>query len=166
MQGNGFVIRDFQLSDARPLAEIEFDPEVKQFLALPDKSMREWIEGIERLGIGGWTIQLEGGSVAGSASLSSAKRKGDCELRIVIGKQFCGRSLGGRVAKLLVQFAFEVMAAKTIVAVVHPENHASLRLVRSLGFRRRAVLQAPAPSWQVGHYIYRLTKKGYNAALV
>ncbi|MGE5492267.1 MAG: GNAT family N-acetyltransferase [Actinomycetota bacterium] len=163
--GIGFIIREFQASDAEPIAEIEFDPTVKRYLALPEGSKRDWIEQVRRLGLYGWIVQSEDGQIAGSASLNRAKRKGDAELRLVIGRQSWGMSLGSKVARRLVQVAFEDLSAKAIVAVVHPDNQASLRLVRSLRFRRRDVVREPAPPWQVGHYIYRLTRRAYNSSL-
>ena len=69
------------------------------------------------------------------------------------------------MAASIVQLAFEQLSAKAIVAVVHPENKAGLRLVRSLGFRRRGLTKAPCPEWQVVHYIYRLPRNVYNQQL-
>ena len=158
---NGFELRVFQLSDAEPLAEIEFDPEVKQFLAIPAKRKDDWIEGIRNLGISGWVIQTDG-QVAGSASIKLANLRGDRELRIVIGRAFWGRALGTRVAAVVIKVAFEQLSAKAVIGVVHPENKASLRLLRLFKFRRRGVVQDHKPPWQYGHFIYRLTRKAYS----
>jgi len=162
LRGDGFILREFLPPDAQALAAIEFDPDVKRYLAVPDKPRSEWIENIQRVGIRGWVVQRDDGQVAGSASLDRARRKGDGELRIVIGKDFWGQALGSKVAKLLIQVAFEQLSAKAIIGVVHPDNKASLRLVRLFRFRRRGVKQDPDPQWQLGHYIYRLTKRAYN----
>jgi RimJ/RimL family protein N-acetyltransferase len=162
IQSNGFILREFQQSDAMALSEIEFDPDVKRYLALPDKPKNEWIKGVQHNGIDGWVIQVEDSLlIAGCASLLRAKRKGDGELRIVIGNTF-RKGLGTDVAKLLIKIGFEQLSAKAIVGIVHPENTKSLRIVRRLRFRRRGKVQEPAPQWQIGHYIYRLTEGVYN----
>lgn len=162
IQGNGFVLREFVAADAHALADIEFDPEVKRFLAVPNKPKEKWIEDVCRIGIRGWVIEAQDGQFTGTASLSRARRKGDAEIRIVIGKQFWERRLGSSVAELLVSVAFEQLSAKAIVGVVHPENLASLRLLRALHFRRRGVMHEASEPWQVGHLVYRLTKRAYN----
>ena len=78
IQGNGFVLREFHQSDAKNLADIEFDPDVKRFLAVPAKAKDKWTEELRSLGIRGWVIQVDG-QTAGCASLGRAKRKGDGE---------------------------------------------------------------------------------------
>ena len=161
IEGDGFILRQFEDEDAEAIAEIEFDSEVKRFLALPTRPRSEWIREVKNLGIRGWVIQMPDGRIAGNAALDRAQ-KGVGELRVVIGKPFWGSGLGRKVAGRIVQVAFEQLSAKAIVAVVHPKNKASLRLVRSLGFRRRGLAKAPCPEWQVGHYIYRLPRNVYN----
>lgn len=138
IQGNGFVLREFHQSDAKNLADIEFDPDVKRFLAVPAKSKVKWTEEL---------------------------RRGDGELRIVIRQAFWGQALGSKVTSLLIQIAFEQLAAKTIIGVVHPENKASLRLLHLFRFRRREVVQDSEPLWQRGHLIYRLTRAAYNSSI-
>ena len=61
---------------------------------------------------------------------------------------------------MLVHLAFKRLNAKALVAIVHPENKASLRMVRVLGFRRRSVVAED--SWKTGHYVYRLPRNVYN----
>ena len=56
IQGDGFVLRKFLPSDAQALANLELDPEVKQFLALPEKPGNDRLEAVQELGIRGWVI--------------------------------------------------------------------------------------------------------------
>jgi [ribosomal protein S5]-alanine N-acetyltransferase len=162
IQLDGLLLRKFRSPDAPALAEIEFDPDVKRYLAVPGRSKDDWIESVRIDGIRGVVIETDVGQVAGCASIDQAKRRGDGELRIVIGKPFWGNAFGTKVAKALIQAAFEQMSAKAIIGVVHPKNVASLRLLRSFKFRRRGVVTNLEPSWQHGHYVYRLTKGAYD----
>ncbi len=166
IRGSEFRLREFIPDDAPLLADIEFDPEVKQFLAVPNKPKDKWIIDVRRDGIRGWVIETDDGYVAGSASLTRAKRKGDAELRIVIGRTFWGRALGSRVAELLLRVAFNDLSARAVIGVVHPKHIASIRLLRSLRFRRRGVANDSSAPWQVGHFVYRLTRGAYNTVLV
>ena len=164
IQGNGFTLRKFVATDAQALAEIEFDPKAKQFLAIPSKSRQKWIEHVRRIGIDGWAVEIQDGQFAGTASITRAtpRRTGVAEIRIVLGRQFWGHGLGIKVAELLVSIAFVQLSAKAIVGVVNPENRASLKILRSLHFRRRGVVSNAFPAWQAGHLIYRLTRRAYN----
>jgi RimJ/RimL family protein N-acetyltransferase len=143
IQGQGFVVRDFAASDIQALADIEFDPLVKRYLAIPDKRKDEWVKAFDIRVATGWAVVVDNRTVAGRASLTRAERKGDAELAIVISRAFWGYGLGTKVATLLVGVAFEQLDAKAVVCVVHPENRASLRLLRLLHFRRRGILFAP-----------------------
>jgi RimJ/RimL family protein N-acetyltransferase len=162
IQLDRLLLREFRPRDAPELAEIEFDHEVKRYLAIPERSKDDWVRSVKNDGIRGLVIETEVGEVAGCASIDQAGRIGDGELRIVIGKSFWGKAYGAKVAKALIQAAFEQMSAKAIMGVVHPQNVASLRLLRSLQFRRRSVVTNLDPSWQHGHYVYRLTKAAYD----
>ena len=165
IQDEGFTLREFVPVDTECLADIEFDPAVKRYLAMPNKPKEEWIESVRRVGIRGWVIETEDGQLVGRAELVRAKRKGDAEIRVVIGKRFWGRAFGSRAAALLVRIAFEQLSAKAVIGIVHPENRASLRLLRSLHFRRRGVVPEKAESWDVGHLVYRLSRRAYNPSL-
>lgn len=159
--GEGFALRSFTRSDAERLAEIEFDAEVKRFLARPKKDKPQWIREFDPDSYGGWAVDV-GGVLAGRASILRGKRRGDGELVIVIGRPFWGSRLGRKVAATLIQAAFDELNAKALVAVVHPENQASIALLRAFKFRRRGISVVPAEHWQQGHFVYRMSRGAYN----
>lgn len=165
LKGDGFELREFTDADASPLADLEFDEDVKCFLSVPTREKSKWLMDYEPALIFGWAVVVDQCPFAGIASLTAAKRRGDVELRIVLSKQYWGQGLGFSVGRLLVKVAFEQHAAKAIVGVVHPENHASIRILRRLGFRCRGSTGESVPQWQAGHYIYRLPRGAYNNSL-
>ena len=162
IQCNGFILREFDQSDVYALAEIEFDSEVKQYLGFPKQTKEEWIQDIKdnKIEILGWIIQTDENQVAGHCALSRYKPGGYLEVRVVIGKQFWGRNLGTKITTQLVNKAFQHPNTKAMIAVIHPNNRASLNIIRALGFRRRGIITGN--SGRVGHYVYRLTRNGYN----
>lgn len=162
INGEGFALREVETSDANALAAIEFDPVVKRYLAVPNTPKDEWLRKYDPALIGGMAIVTTNGHLAGTASLSRASRRFDREIRIVLGSQYQKLGLGTRVTKALLAFAFEKPFIRAIVAHIHPKNEGSLRLVRALHFRRRGVLTTGVPEWQVGHLVYRLTRRAYN----
>lgn len=165
IHGEGFVLREVEASDAHALAEIEFDPEVKKYLAVPSTPKDEWLRKFHPALVGGLAVVASDGRFAGLASLNRASRRFDREIRIVLGSQYQRRGLGMRITKALLDLAFEKPFIRAVVAHVHPKNEGSLRLLRALHFRRRGVLVAGVQEWQVGHLIYRLTRRAYNQPL-
>ena len=159
-QGAGFLLRAATSADAAAIAEIEFDPDVKGFLALPKRAKADWIASFSPDSFTALIVEVDG-EVAGRASISRAKRRGDGELVVVIGKRFMGRKLGRAVAAMLVQIAFGELGAKSLVGVVHPDHAASIALLRSLKFRRRGV-HAGGLDWQEGHLVYRLSRSAHE----
>ena len=160
-QGDGFVLRAPQKADARSLADIEFDPNVKRYLSLPELTKDRWVEAFDPETVTALCVEARG-KVAGRASISRYRqgRKGYAELSIVIGRPWWGSGLGTRVGQSLVELAFTCFHAKGIVGVVHPEHRASIALLVSLGFRRRGAVVNPPKEWQSGHLIYRLPNRG------
>jgi len=158
--GDGFLLQSFTRKDVEQLAEIEFDSEVKQFLALPKRGKPQWIKEFNPDSYGGWAIVVRN-TLAGRASILRCKRRGDCELAIVIGRPFWGMNLGRKVAAMLIQSAFDELQAKALVAIVHPNHDASIALLRALKFRHRGVV-ASSQHGQIGHFIYRMSRGTYN----
>lgn len=161
--GDGFRFREFLRSDAEALAEIEFDTDVKRYLALPQKKRAEWTASFDPELYGGWAVEVDG-TLAGRVSILRAKRNGEGEIAVVIAKAYWGLRLGRRVADMLLHIGFEEMNATALVGQVHPENRGSLALLRALRFRRSGVLKAPG-SWQDGHIVYRKAKSSYNKSV-
>ena len=161
------MLRPFALEDAGPLAEIEFDPDVKRFLALPRKDKASWIKSFDPASYGGWVawaVDVQG-ILAGRASLLRAKRRGDCELVIVIARSFWGLRLGRKLAAMLIHAAFDEFGTRALVAEVHPDNRASIALLRAFKFRRRGVVEASPEHWQHGHLVYRLSRGSYYMSI-
>ncbi len=162
--GEGFSLREFVREDAERLAEIEFDADVKRFLAQPVKNKEDWIESFDPTSYNGWAIEVND-VLAGRASLLRGRRRGDGELAIVIARSFWGARLGRKVAAMLIHAAFDELNARALVAEVHPCNKASIGLLRAFKFRRRGVVAKPPEHWQHGHFVYRMSRGTYNKSL-
>ena len=162
--GDGFSLREFDREDAECLAEIEFDSDVKQFLALPVKGKADWVATFDPTSYNGRAIEVDG-VLAGRASLLRGKHLGDGELAIVIGRPFWGLKLGRKVAAMLIHAAFDELDARALVAEVHPCNSASISLLRAFKFRRRGVVAKPPQHWQHGHFVYRMSLGSYKKVL-
>lgn len=155
---DGILLRDFKKDDAEHLAKIEYDPEVKKYLSIPSKQRNEWIQEFSpAIMTGCVVVALPEQMISGHTSITRTEFPGKGELRIVIAKNFWGRGLGKKAAKLMITAAFEELHAQSVIATVHPENRASLHLIKSLGFIFCRTKEADFNHWQFGHLIYELT---------
>jgi RimJ/RimL family protein N-acetyltransferase len=131
------LIREYEESDIPRIAEIEFDPITKKYVGLPSRTKEEWLADANLELLHGWVVvALPENIVAGRVCLNRAKNSapGVAEFEIIIAKEFWGRKLGRAAASLMLAAAFEELNAKAILAEVHPENEASLALLKEYGF--------------------------------
>lgn len=163
--GEGIRLREFRPADADAIAEIEYDPDVKKFLPMPPVERTEFARCFSPENMKGYAIEaVPEELVAGQASLSPTGTPGEGELRIIIGRNFWRRQLGRKAAALLISDAFENKGATSVIAVVHPNNEPSLKLVHSLGFTYRGKTEGDTGHWQYGHLIYELSGAAVRGA--
>ena len=129
------------VDDAELLAPIYADPEVTEYF---ENRFTE-IEGVrhavkQRLardvppGMGTWLIQLDD-TIVGHAHLWTARNPaGIVEIGWTIGKAHWGKGIATEAAQAVVEHGFRRLGLPAIVAVVHRDNAASLRVARKLGF--------------------------------
>lgn len=164
--GDRILLRDFVREDAEPLADIEYDADVKKYLALPARDRSEWIRSFSPDLVSGCAFEaLPEHVLAGRASISRTSTPGKGELQIVIAKRFWGQHLGRKAAAILIPAAFEELHAAAIVALVHPDNRAGLKLLESWGFAYCGKKESNADDWQHGHLIFELSRSAYHYSL-
>lgn len=167
MSRDGFVLREFIANDSEALAEIEYDPEVKNYLGLPSQNREEFIRKLRFSPelMRGWVIEaLPEQLLAGRVVIGRTSTPGEAELEIVIAKAYWGRELGRKVAQTIIPAAFKDRNVSAVIAVVHPEHQASVKLVESLGFAYRGENQCPPDCLQRRHLIFVLSRIAYNSA--
>jgi RimJ/RimL family protein N-acetyltransferase len=160
---SGVILRRFKVEDAVPLADIEYDPVVKKYMAIPKLQKQAWVasfpKGMERNVMFAIVARPEG-TLAGRATICATDGDGKRELQIVIGRAFWGRRFGRLVAQVLIPLAFDVLKAPSVTGIVHPENKPSIAILESWHFRR--VGTHTNQDWQEGHLIYELGEDDYN----
>jgi RimJ/RimL family protein N-acetyltransferase len=60
----------------------------------------------------------------------------EVEVAYLLARTAWGRGLGTEAAAAVLRHAREVVGLRRVVALVHPENHGSARVVTKLGFAR------------------------------
>lgn len=79
-----------------------------------------------------WAVQ-EGDEYVGHAELKRRKGRSEYEIIYILERRRWGRSLGGKVADLLIEEARE-RSISFIIATVYPENLASVAILIKRGF--------------------------------
>jgi RimJ/RimL family protein N-acetyltransferase len=156
---DGFMLRPFTHADAVPLSEIELDPEVKRFLALSDNNKAQWLREFDPNLQYHLAVEVDG-HIAGRVSILN-RMQGVGELVIIIGRTFWGKGLGRTVAAEFINMVFIDLNAKAIQAVVHPEHHASLNLLKAFKFRRHGTVNGTVENPQTGYLRYQLSRGAY-----
>jgi RimJ/RimL family protein N-acetyltransferase len=100
---------------------------VERFLATQHK---HW----EEHGYGDWGILPGGvGEIIGWAGLQYLPELDETEVGFLLDRPFWGRGYATEAAKASLDFGFEQVSLSQIIALVHPENMASRRVIEKCG---------------------------------
>ena len=138
-------LRELELSDASALVRIYQDAEVMRFMGPPPATIDEERANIERhrrqsyerYGYGLWaTILRETGVLIGRCGLLCTRIDShmETELSFLLDRAYWGQGYASEAARAILQTAGHRFGIDRVVAVVHPENIASLTAVERLGF--------------------------------
>jgi ribosomal-protein-alanine N-acetyltransferase len=84
----------------------------------------------EKYGYGDWAVVLEDqGKIIGWAGLQYLPELDEIELGFLLDRPFWGRGYATEAAQASVQFGFERLNLEHIIALVHPDNLASRRVI-------------------------------------
>lgn len=132
---------DFETSDLDTLVGMRSDPEVVKYLGGEKASDRVWNKG--RLdfyiscypdGIGQRKmVWRETGEVFGWSGLQPLEGEEDIEISYGMTRKFWGKGIGSECAQAWLEFGFENVGLKRIVAVAMKENVGSWRIMEKNG---------------------------------
>jgi ribosomal-protein-alanine N-acetyltransferase len=137
------LLRPFQESDAEYAHAWFSDPEVMRFFGYgPFVSVGETVEKIrqyrahhEKHGFGKWVVleRVTGGAI-GDAGLTRRNETGEIQLGYKFASLYWGRGFATEAAQACIKFGFAQLALPRITAFVHPDNVASIRVLKKAGF--------------------------------
>lgn len=139
-------IRWLTADDVPALFEIFSDPEVMAYWSSPPLADRgaaeKLLAEIHELAAAGtlfqWGIaRREDDSVIGTCTLAAINRDHKrAELGYALGRAHWGHGYASEAVREVVRHAFEELGLHRLEADVDPHNHASIRCLERLGFRR------------------------------
>jgi [ribosomal protein S5]-alanine N-acetyltransferase len=156
LAGRRVALRGFREDDFDALFALHSDARVMRYWSFPAWTAPEQARDYFSRGLAAndpdemlcWVITLPPAvTLAGTATLASIDRaQGRAEIGYALGSAHWGRGLAREAVSLVLDHAFGVLGLRRVEADIDPRNNGSMRLARSLGFRREGLLRE---RWQV-----------------
>ncbi len=136
------ILRAFNEHDVSPLHQILGQKGVLQYFPNPNLPTREQVERLISAqldhwiehGYGWWAVELRAPKTfIGWSGLQYLPETKEVEIAYLLGKPHWGKGLATEGARVGMSFGLERLGLKRIVAIVHPENIASQRVIEKLG---------------------------------
>lgn len=137
------ILRPFAEKDVEAVFALRQDAEIMRYIREPQKTLAEtesWIKLVssrwenEKIGFCA-VIEKASDELIGWCGLWRLKETGEIEVGYAISKNFQGKSYATESAEACLAYGFEQLDLPKIVAVTHPENAASRRVMEKLGMR-------------------------------
>jgi len=157
---------------------MDSNPEVARYVDGEPATLQQtidWISRVERCwaawGFGWWAfIELEGGLVVGTGCIQYSRYEADfpvdpnclranpLELGWRLRRDSWGRGLASEAAAEMTRFAFERLDATELIAIAHPDNLASIRVMERLRMSYRGLERwygQPGATYSLRHEAWR-----------
>lgn len=135
-------LRLFEQSDVEQLYLLYSDPEVMRYMRgtrtrdQAEEHIRDFARQYEKTGFTLWAVdQKTDGQLIGRVGLWLLDGTEEVELGYLIAKSHWGRGLATEASVACLGFGFRQLALESIAAIAVPENGASLRVMKKLGFK-------------------------------
>ena len=142
------LMRPFTLDDLPRLIEQRSDPRVNQYLGGTEMQNAEslterikfYIKCHEKYGFGmSAMIWKETGETIGWSGLQPLDWTTEIEVGYGMIRKFWGVGIGTEAARAWLEFGFNVVKLKRIVAVAYPANEKSWRIMEKIGMKREKI---------------------------
>lgn len=136
------ILRPFQSSDAAELCRIQQIESVLRYFPNPVPPPLERVERYlagqqahwEQYGYGNWAVEPDkSGRFAGWAGLQYLPETNEIEVGYLLDPAVWGKGYATEAARASLQWGFDHFPFPEIIALVHPENTASLRVAAKCG---------------------------------
>src|SRR5262245_22569971 len=146
LETNRLVLRRLALADAADLYRIHSDPETMKFMGKAPDSVEEERNNIqshinhhyEKYGVGLWgTLLKENYRLIGRCGLMRKQLEGaeEVEIAYLLDREYWGKGLATEAAEAIVNHGYVKYGFKRVVAAIHPQNVASIRVVEKIGMK-------------------------------
>jgi RimJ/RimL family protein N-acetyltransferase len=184
LQTRRLILRPWESTDLKPFRKLNEDPDVCHWLAgtlsgeESDALADQIVEDLSRYGFGYWAIEIQAstlrpderfmgfvglGPLTRLAPVQAHLEGPGLELAWRLFPQFQNQGYATEAAQAAIEYAFNELHAREVVAATVPENRASERVMQKLGMRRDLLGDFEHPALPKGHplrshILYRLSK--------
>ena len=154
-------IRPFSAADLPAFYAFNSSPEARRFMggvvsrAETEASIRAHIRSVETTGLGARAVvERSNGAVVGYCGLQEFAETQEIELFYGYLPTAWGRGIATEAARATLLLGFRCLSVGHVVAIVHPQNVASIRVLEKLAFR--LVGTYPHPRLHIEHLRFHL----------
>lgn len=141
LETDRIILRPMRKEDVSPIFAMRSDADVMRFIRAPatrPSEAEDWIKLVssrwsnEKIGFCSLIERLSG-KFLGWCGLWRLEETGETEVGYAIAKEFWGNGYAPEAAEAFLKYGFEKLNLDKIVAVAHPENESSQRVMQKLG---------------------------------
>lgn len=157
------ILREMTQDDFSDLAEILQNPRVMYAYEhdFSDAEVQEWLDRqlkrYEKYGFGFWAVVLkETGEMIGQTGLTMQpyKDKEVLEIGYLLKENFWHCGYAREAALGCKKYAFEKLGSEKVHSIIKVDNHASIRVVESIGMEREDTFITRYFNGDMLHYLY------------
>jgi RimJ/RimL family protein N-acetyltransferase len=136
------ILRPFTAEDIKPLHQILVEEGVLRYFPNPEPPAQERVERLvagqlkhwAEHNLGWWAVEpCVKSELIGWNGLQFLPETGEVEVGYLLSRAYWGQGLATEGARASIRYGFETLGLDQIVAIVHPENRASQRVIEKLG---------------------------------
>ena len=136
------IFKEFKLTDANLIFQLNLDPEVTRFTGDPIHSLEQAEEVLKNIilpqytlyGHGRWAVYLKStNDFIGWCGLKYLTESGEIDLGYRCMKIFWNKGYASEAAKATVEYGLEILNLKCITGRAVPENIASIKILEKCG---------------------------------
>jgi len=142
LESDRLYLREYTLDDVQVMFELNSDPEVLKYIGPPWTDIDLAKNKIQKLieyyskhpGLGVWAaIKKESGEHIGFFELAHMDNTEEIEVGYRLHKKFWGKGYATEMSRTLIDYGFNQLKLDKIVGITHPENIASLNVLKKAG---------------------------------
>ncbi len=166
LESERFILREVKEQDYISLYEIYSDEDAVKYQQIgametieqAHKSVQAFLQGFKNRKFIRWCIATkENDTVIGLITLHNFDIwNSQAEIGFMLNKIYWGQNIMGEVSHEIIKFAFEIIGLNRIEASIHPNNIASIKLSKKLGFQREGLKKEAAYNNRTDEYEDRL----------
>ncbi len=138
------LLREITLDDTEALFRLHSDPSVQKYTGEPvvksmeemEKAVENRIEGYKKYGYGRWaTILKSEEQFVGWAGLAYLPEFDEIDLGYRFLAEYWGLGIATEASRAILNYGFDALKLKKIVAIAMKENKASIRVMEKVGMQ-------------------------------